>query len=337
MAHIITERKEAEEQLRHSEEYFRSLIENAQDGIAIVNAEGTILYESPAVERMLGYKLREHVGENALLFAHQDDLPMVTEALAQMLQTPGGFVQTEARVWHKDGSLRTVEVVGHNLLDNPSVGGIVANVRDITERRRAEEDREKMEQQLQLAGRLAAVGELAADLAESLRKDTAIIHREAQRAARVTANLLSFARRSVPEKSLISINDVLEKSLELHAYRMKVNNIEVKYELDPGLPRTMADFHQLQQVGKGNLTVKTQSLSRMIRTSFIDDGPGIGEEDLQKIFDPFYTTKAVGKGTGLGLSISFGIMQDHGGRLYARSKPGKGTTFIVEIPIISES
>jgi PAS domain S-box-containing protein len=326
---------------------------------------------------MLGYELKEQYGNNSLVFVHQDDLPRLTEHLAKLLQNPGGVIRDVARVWHKDGSLRTLEVIGHNLVDNPSVAGIVANLRDVTDIKRAEEEKEQMEQQLQMAGRLAAVGELAAgvahelnnplsavqaygqflssrnDIAEDIRKDAEIIFREAQRAAKVTSNLLAFARRNIPEKSLISINDVVERSLELHSYRMQTNNIEVMREYDPELPETMADFHQLQQVfvniinnaeqamtdanGCGRLTVKTRKMARMIRVAFTDNGPGIIQQDLEKIFDPFFTTKTVGKGTGLGLSISFGIIQDHGGRLYARSKPSEGATFLVEIPLVSNA
>jgi signal transduction histidine kinase len=178
------------------------------------------------------------------------------------------------------------------------------------------------------------------------------IYKEAQRASRITTNLLSFARRHKPEKSLISINEVIEKSLELNAYRMNVNNIEVLTELDPDLPRTMADFYQMQQLfvniitnaeqamteilGQGKFSVKTQKIDEMIRITLTDDGPGISEDNMTRIFDPFFTTKDVGKGTGLGLSICFGIIQDHGGHLHAESKPGEGTAFVVELPIISE-
>jgi two-component system NtrC family sensor kinase len=164
--------------------------------------------------------------------------------------------------------------------------------------------------------------------------------------------LLSFARRHVPEKRLISINEVIERSLELHIYQMRINNIEMVISLDPNLPMTMADFHQMQQVfvnitanaeqamteahGGGKFWVKTQKINRTVRITFADNGPGIPEKNLGRIFDPFFTTKDVGKGTGLGLSICYGIVQEHCGHLYARSKPGKGATFIVEIPIISE-
>ncbi len=179
------------------------------------------------------------------------------------------------------------------------------------------------------------------------------IYKEAQRATRVIDNLLSFARGHKPEKSLISINEVVEKNLELHAYRMSINNIKIVTELDPDLPKTMADFHQMQRVfvnittnaeqamteahGKGKLVIRTQTAGEMIQIAFTDDGPGISEDNLKTIFDPFFTTKDVGMGTGLGLSICCGIVQGHGGHLYAESKLGKGTTFVVGIPIVSDS
>jgi two-component system NtrC family sensor kinase len=134
---------------------------------------------------------------------------------------------------------------------------------------------------------------------------------------------------------------------------MRVNNIEVVVDLDPDLPKTMADFHQMQQVfvniitnaeqamteahGQGKLTVKTQTAGQNIRIAFADTGPGLPKENLDRIFDPFFTTKEVGKGTGLGLSICFGIVHEHGGRLYTKGKPGKGATFVVDIPLIEGS
>ena len=233
-----------------------------------------------------------------------------------------------------------------------------------------------MEEQLQITGRLAAVGELTAgvahelnnplaavqayaellsdkdDLDETTKSDVETIYKEAQRASRITSNLLSFARRYKPEKGLISINEVLDKSLELHSYHLKVNNIEVVRELHPSLPWTMADFHQMLQVfvniitnaeqamtkahGKGKLIIKTQKKGNVIQITFSDDGPGISEEDLKSIFNPFFTTKEVGEGTGLGLSICYGIVQEHSGALYAKSKLGDGATFTVEMPIVQE-
>ncbi|MFC1848533.1 ATP-binding protein [Chloroflexota bacterium] len=255
-------------------------------------------------------------------------------------------------------------------------GMLSALERSIQEKEKAEAETAKIEQQLQLAGRLAAVGELAAGVAhelnnplaavqafaqfladregldEDIKNDVDTIYRESQRASKITSNLLSFARKHNPEKSLISINEVIEKSLELHLYRMKVSNIEVVKDLDPELPITMADYYQMQQVfaniitnaeqamtkahGKGKLTITSQSVGELIEVTFADDGPGMTEDNLKRLFDPFFTTKEVGEGTGLGLSICYGIVKEHSGRIYSESKVDEGMTFVVEIPVVSD-
>ncbi|MEE8470242.1 MAG: PAS domain S-box protein, partial [Dehalococcoidia bacterium] len=375
--HDITDRKRAEEALRESEERYRLLTENITDVITCMDMNLKPTYISPSITRLLGYTVEESMSrtfEEALT-------PASIEAAAESLtkemalehdgrETGSRSRMQELEFYRKDGSTVWVEVTASFLRDSDGQPiSMVSVLRDVTERKR-------MEQQLQLAGRLAAVGELAAgvahelnnplaavqgfaqllcstkDLDESVRSDVESIYREAQRASRITSNLLSFARRQKPEKRFICLNEALEKGLELNAYRMRVNNIEVTTELDPRLPMTMADPHQMQQVfvnlinnaeqamteahGRGRLLVRTESTGEAIRVTFADDGPGIPEDDLKRIFDPFFTTKEVGKGTGLGLSISYGIVQDHGGHLHARSKPGEGTTFVVEIPTASE-
>jgi len=234
-------------------------------------------------------------------------------------------------------------------------------------------EQKRMEQQLMLAGRLAAVGELAAgvahelnnplaavqayaqllderkDLDDSTRKDVNTIYKQALRASKITGNLLSFAREHKPERSLSSINELIKSSLDLNAYKLKVNSIDVITHLAPDLPQTMVDPHQIQQVfvnlitnaeqamseahGRGTLHIETSSYNGTIRIVFKDDGPGIPEERLNKMFDPFFTTKDVGKGTGLGLSICYGIVQAHGGRIVAQSEVGKGATFTVELSV----
>jgi PAS domain S-box-containing protein len=134
----ITERKRMREALEGSEKYFRSLIENALDAIAVVDANGTLIYESPAFERMLGYKFEDRIGKSSLELVHADDMPKVTMGIAALIQRPGVTQHIEVRAQHKDGSWRNLEIVGRNLLDDPVVHGVVANFRDITERKQAE-------------------------------------------------------------------------------------------------------------------------------------------------------------------------------------------------------
>jgi len=187
------------------------------------------------------------------------------------------------------------------------------------------------------------------DIPESVRNDLEIINREAKRTAGIVKNLLTFARKHETDKQTVDINSSIEKTLELRTYEQNVNNIQVVTNFAPDLPTITADEFRLQQVflniiinaehfmteahGKGTLTVTTEQTGNTIRASFADDGPGISAEDIQHLFDPFFTTKEVGRGTGLGLSISYGIISEHGGRIYAESQPGQGATFTVELPI----
>jgi signal transduction histidine kinase len=187
------------------------------------------------------------------------------------------------------------------------------------------------------------------DTADDVKEDLGLVHGEAQRAAGIVKNLLTFARKHAPVKQLSQINGIIEDVLRLRAYEQKVSNIEVIKQFDPKLPQIMIDHFQIRQVflnliinaeyfmteahNRGTLTITTKSSDSIVRISFADDGPGISKENLSRIFSPFFTTKEVGKGTGLGLSICHGIVAEHGGSISARSQLGKGTTFVVELPI----
>jgi len=183
------------------------------------------------------------------------------------------------------------------------------------------------------------------------------IYNEAERARKVIQNLLSFARKHSPEKEAIQVNDIIDKTLSLTDYELKKNKVDVKKYLDPELPDTVGDPNQLQQVflnlimnsqqamgemkSPRQLVVKTEVKRKggsnppesVIEVKFSDNGPGIPENIMKKIFDPFYTTKPKGKGTGLGLSVSFGIIKEHGGEIYARLNDDRGVTFYIELPV----
>ncbi|HEX76347.1 MAG TPA: hypothetical protein G4O12_07205, partial [Dehalococcoidia bacterium] len=250
-----------------------------------------------------------------------------------------------------------------------------ASQREIAERKRMEEERMELERKAHLSSHLASVGEMASgiaheinnpltgvigfsqlllqrDIPEDIREDVKTIHDGAQRVAGIVKRLLTFARQYKPERNYVNINDIVETTLALRAYELKTGNIEVTTQLAPDLPGTVADAGQLQQVflnliinaetemklahGKGKLIIKTEKVDSTIKISFRDDGPGIAEENLERIFSPFFTTRKVGQGTGLGLSVCHGIIAEHEGRIYAESQLHKGATFIVELPIITK-
>lgn len=249
---------------------------------------------------------------------------------------------------------------------------VIEVLRDVTEHRLAEEKQKQLQEELHIASRLASIGELAAGVAheinnpltgilgfsqrllkkttdEAVKRDLQRVYNEALRAARVVDNLRTFARRNKPKKEYLNVNDVVRKSLEMRIYELRTGNIEATTQLEAALPTITADFQQLQQVflniiinaeqamteanGRGKLIIETEKGRDRIKVLFTDDGPGISRENLKNLFQPFFTTRADRGGTGLGLSVCHGIVLAHGGKIYAKSALGKGTTFVVELPV----
>ncbi|HEY6752769.1 MAG TPA: PAS domain S-box protein [Rubrobacteraceae bacterium] len=170
----ITERKRAEEALRESEERFHALVQNALDIVMITDVEGTIRYVSPSVERVLGYRTEEQIGTNAAEYVHPDDLKKGLEALSEAVSKPGVHpVAVETRVRHKDGSWRCLEGIANNLLDDPAIEGVVFNHRDVTDRKAAEEEVRRLNENLEklVAERTA---HLEATLAEHRRAEEVV-------------------------------------------------------------------------------------------------------------------------------------------------------------------
>ena len=168
------------------------------------------------------------------------------------------------------------------------------------------------------------------------------------------SNLLTFARRRKAQKEPANLNTLVERVLELRNYDLRVRNINTELELDAALPETMADANQIQQVflniiinaeqamrgddgegAEGTLRIRSSVSDGNVVVAFHDSGPGMSAETLRRIFDPFFTTKEAGEGTGRGLTISYGIIEDHGGRIWAESEHGRGTTFVIELPIVA--
>jgi two-component system NtrC family sensor kinase len=193
---------------------------------------------------------------------------------------------------------------------------------------------------------------LLRDLDDQSRKQVETIYAEAERASKIVSNLLTFARRRKAQKEPANLNTLIERVLELRNYDLRVRNIDVQLALDSSLPETMVDTNQIQQVflnvvinaeqamkdgETGTLRIATRTSGRNVTVSFEDSGAGMSEETVRRIFDPFFTTKDAGEGTGLGLTISYGIIEDHGGRIWAESEPRRGTRFVVELPIVAGS
>jgi two-component system NtrC family sensor kinase len=189
-------------------------------------------------------------------------------------------------------------------------------------------------------------------------EDVDLVIRETKRCAGIIKRLLDFARDKPPEKRFIDLNQVIEDTVRIVERQAQVRDIEIALDLDRTLPPIWADADQIKQVvmnmlinaqhaieDKGTITVKScRALEPkraepgaepvpMVEFAIIDTGCGIAEKNLRRIFDPFFTSKAVGQGTGLGLSVSHGIVQAHGGLIEVESKVGEGSTFRVFLPI----
>ncbi len=223
------------------------------------------------------------------------------------------------------------------------------------------------QEQLIQSAKLAAIGELASNVAheinnpltsilgfaemakeeediDSIKNSLNIIEQESLRAREIVRQLLGFARKRPLQLFEVDINQVLKEVIPLVSSRAKMNKIvfSLKYE---ELPRTIADPDQLKQVfinlinnamsamsGGGTLTISTSCIEKHVIIKFADTGSGISKENLQRIFEPFFSTKKE-KGTGLGLSISYRIIHAHGGRIDVESVEGQGTVFTVDIPV----
>jgi PAS domain S-box-containing protein len=372
VAHSIEERK-LDQEVRQSTERYRTLVETMHDGIITVDLRERIVFANAALAHLVGVPEPLLTGRPLGALLDPEDLAVLRNETA--LHGGGRVTAFEMTLRSQSGEKIPVHVSASPFREDGVLQGCFAVVRDLREQKKAEAERRAMQEQLMQAEKLSALGELISGIAHELnnpltgvmgysqlllgsaaapeaKKEIEKIHREAVRCQKIVQNLLTFARRRAPERKTIDLNALVDATLELRAYQLKVDGIEVVRELDENLPPTLGDFHQLQQVflniinnahhalleaGRpGRLVIRTSRGEGVVRVAVADNGPGISEEHLKKIFDPFFTTKEIGKGTGLGLSLSYGIVKEHEGRIEVASRPGAGATFTVELPIREE-
>jgi PAS domain S-box-containing protein len=360
----ITEKRKMERQLEQQEEFRRRLLESFPDLILVVDLEERYTFVNSRARDLLGYQPEDLVGKKISdLEDHSPELAALYHAVVSGKQA---FGSAEYGARHREGSWRTMRASGSQLFDaEGKTSGVIMSVRDITLER-------KLEQQVVQSERLAAMGAMIGGVAhelnnpltsilgvsellqdtetsETARKQLAMLQQQARRAADIVQNLTYFARPPAPGKSRIKLVEVVERTLNLHAYSLRKNNITVDFLREEGLPYALGDPHQLMQVflnlilnaeqairevrDKGTLRIRTGKSDNSVWVSFHDDGPGIPKENLPSIFDPFYTTKRPGRGTGLGLSICKSVMKEHSGSIEATNASDGGAVFTVTLPV----
>lgn len=374
-AAIAIENARLYQQVKSSEARYRDLFANAYDLIFTLDRELCISSINKVGPELLGYPESTLMGRSLQDLALEEAWAPARQALAQ-LQAGKPTPPFELQLQRSDEEVVILEVSARAVNDD-GIHCIARNMterRRLEEQLLRSEKLSAIGQLVagvahELNNPLTSISGFTQlllrddSLPSQVREDLSHIGTQADRAGKIVQNLLVFAREHKPQRLLVDLNDVLRSTLTLRAYQLRVDNIRVDLQLQENLAQTVADPFQLQQVflnlinnshqamvergGPGVLTLQTAVVpatgdggregQEVLRVSVGDNGIGIPRASLSKIFDPFYTTKPVGQGTGLGLSICFGIIQEHGGRIWAESEVGVGTTMYVELPQVQQA
>ena len=363
----ITERREMERRLYQQQEFARRLIDSFPDLIFVVDTAGRYTFVGPRVKEILGYETEEMQSLEFGGRTHMEDRPALLALFAEMVGGRQTFASLEVRVRHKQGEWRRLRCHFSPLFNETGkIDGLVISARDVTELKRLEE-------QLIQAEKLAAMGQMLAGVAhelnnpltailgvtellrdsegvqENTKRQLELTHRQARRAARIVQNLLEFSRPAAPQKKPLDVNTLIERTLQLQDHSLRRNNIHVDFQLQSDLSTVIGDANQLIQVflnlisnaeqairevrETGRIQIRIGRIGGHISVTVQDDGVGVAQEALPKLFDPFYTTKRPGGGTGLGLSICMSIVREHGGSIDVETLPAGGSAFTVYLPV----
>jgi PAS domain S-box-containing protein len=333
--------------LLEREARFRALVENSYDAITLLDEKGTVLYDSRAIVRVMGFTPEERLGERIGQNVHPEDHPEMAQKFQDCLMRPDEILHMEYRFKHRDGSWRWGEAVGMNRLQDPAVQAIVVNHRDITEKKMMEAALRHSEEQLRQAQKMEAVGRLAGGVAHDFnnvltaifgytdllldqvdeddprRPDMEEIRRAAERAAALTRQLLAFSRKQVMQPRLINLNDVISGMRQL-LERLVGMDVRLEITADPQLDTVRADPGQVEQVlmnlaanardampegGRVHVTTRNEEVRE--RT---DARPGLGAGH-------YVVIEVVDTGTGMPAEVRDRVFEP----FYTTKELGKGT------------
>jgi PAS domain S-box-containing protein len=390
----ITDRKRAEEALRESEERFKFLAEKMADIVWTVNLDFQTTYVSPSIEKILGFTPEERKRQTLEEMITPGSLKRVQMMFLEELRRdessnadPDRSVTIEIEYYRKDGSTVWMENSVKAMRDNSgAIDGMYGVSRDITERKIAEEEKTKLQSQLQHVQKMESIGTLAGGIAHDFNNMLGIIVGNTElamddvpewnparhnleeigiasmRARDVVKQILAFSRQSPQEMKPVSISPIIKESLKLLRSSIPTT-IKIHQNISSESDTIRADPTQINQIlinlctnaahamgEKGGVlevslknieldecsTIHYHDLSpgKYVRLTVSDTGHGIEPKILERIFDPYFTTKKVGEGSGMGLSVVHGIVKSHGGYFLVDSELGKGTTFQVFFPYI---
>jgi len=384
----ITKRKQAEEALRQSEERYRTILEDIEEGYFEVTLAGRPTFLNNSMSKIHGYPREELLGIDYRHFTDEENAKKLVEAFNRVYRTgePGELLDYE--IIRKDGTKRQVEVIASlkkDLSGNPI--GFRGITRDVTERKQAEEKMESLQEQLRQSQKMEAIGRLAGGIAHDfnnlltiikgysqlslielkedipLKKNIEQIDRATDKAANLVRQLLAFSRRQIMEMKVLDLNAIL-RNLDNMLRRVIGEDIELVTVLAEDLGRVKTDPGWIEQAimnlavnardamaSGGKLTIETGNVDldeayrgghvavepgRYVMLSVSDTGAGKSPEVMERLFEPFFSTKEKDKGTGLGLSTVYGIVKQSEGDIWVYSEPGKGATFKIYLPRVDE-
>lgn len=369
----LSQRKLMEKELKEAYDFMNKIVQSSPDSITATDMKGNILIYNQAAEETLGYRAGEVIGKMNISKIYPDGVARkVMQMLrspeyggvGRLSSYPMVYVRRDGEV--VEGNLSAAIIYDANGKEIASVGSFV----DLRERLEMERALRHTQEQLLQSEKLAAMGRLTSQIAHELnnplygimntlellkteispdnrrRKILEMALSETQRLSDLLRKMLSFSKPDQEERHPVEINSVLDEILLLHEKQLKENDINIKSNLADGLGLINASKNQLRQVflnmvanardampNGGTFTVTTRGDDENVVVEIADTGVGIREENLDRIFDSFFTTKGEVKGVGLGLSVCYGFIKDHGGDIAVESKEDVGTTFTITLPV----